>query len=175
MYRLVLTFASMTNYTVHRRAWSYSVWTLYIRVWASTSRVSGFQMTASHFKLAAKQKRQLRIVFAVQVPCGTQVISSSIWHWLAATGKICPLANSFQGFLCLQVYQLQPECTAKCEDLQYICTLDFKTHFKLVVFLGIRRGTMTSWLWIPKNTTNSIIIWTAKSILFSRSIHFPPF
>jgi hypothetical protein len=36
---------------------------------------------------AAKQKRRLRIVFAVQVPCGTQMISSSIWHWLAATGK----------------------------------------------------------------------------------------
>ncbi len=42
------------------------------------SRWSGFQM-------AAKQKRRLRIVFAVQVPCGTHMISSSIWHWLAAT------------------------------------------------------------------------------------------
>jgi hypothetical protein len=34
------------------------------------------------------QRRRLCIVFAVQVPCGTQMISSSIWHWLAATGKI---------------------------------------------------------------------------------------
>ncbi len=28
---------------------------------------------------------------------------------------------------------------------------------------------------IPKTTTNSIVIWTAKSNLFSCSIHFPPF
>jgi hypothetical protein len=26
---------------------------------------------------------------------------------------------------------------AKCEDWQYSCTLGFKSHFKLVVFLGI--------------------------------------
>jgi hypothetical protein len=40
-----------------------------------------------------------------------------------------------------KVYHLQCQCTAKCEDLQYICTLDFKTHFKLVEFLGSRTGT----------------------------------
>ncbi len=33
-----------STYTVHHRAWTYSVCTLYVRVWASTSRVSGFQM-----------------------------------------------------------------------------------------------------------------------------------
>ncbi len=47
--------------------------------------------------------------------------------------------NQFQHCSAYRVYHLQ--CTAKCEDLQYICTLDFKTHFKLVVFLGIRTGT----------------------------------
>ncbi len=34
---------------------------------------------------------------------------------------------------------------------------------------------ITSSLWIPKNTSNSTVIWTAKSILFACSIHFPPF
>jgi hypothetical protein len=59
---------------------------------------------------------------------------------LLASHPFCP--NSFLGFLCLQVYQLQ--CTAKCEDEQYNCTLDFNSiyeAFKLVVFLGIRTGT----------------------------------
>ncbi len=37
------------------------------------------------------------------------------------------------------------------------------------------RLDMTSSLWIPKNTTNSIVIWMAKSIIFSCLIHFPPF
>ncbi len=48
-------------------------------------RLDAASRTAS--RLAAKQKRRLRIVFAVQVPCGTQMISSSIWRWLAATEK----------------------------------------------------------------------------------------
>jgi hypothetical protein len=29
---------------------------------------------------------------------------------------------------------------AKCDDWQYSCTLGFQSHFKLVMFLGIRTG-----------------------------------
>ncbi len=43
-------------YNVHRRAWSYSVWTLYVRVWASTSRVSGFQMGRQPGAASAAQR-----------------------------------------------------------------------------------------------------------------------
>jgi hypothetical protein len=42
--------------------------------------------------------------------------------------------NSISALFCLQVYHLQ--LLAKCEGWQYSCTLDFKSHFKLVVFLG---------------------------------------
>ena len=40
------------------------------------------------------------------------------------------------------MYQLQ--CTAKCSIWQYICALGFKTHFKLVVILGIMITCETS-------------------------------
>jgi hypothetical protein len=59
---------------------------------------------------------------------------------LLASHPVCQI--SFLEFLCLQVYQLH--CTAKCEDLQYICTLDFKKHYKLHVFLEIRTGMSCS-------------------------------
>jgi hypothetical protein len=56
-----------------------------------------------------------------------------------ASRPVCQ--NSISALFCLQVYHLQ--CTCQCEDWQYSCTLGFKSHFKLVVFLGIRTGT--SW------------------------------
>ncbi len=52
-------------------------------------------------------------------------------HWF----PVCP--NSVLGFLCLQVYQLQ--CTAKCEDLLYICTLNLNSiqeAFKVTCVFG---------------------------------------
>jgi hypothetical protein len=53
-----------STYRVHRRAWSYSVWTLYIRVWTSTSRVSGFQMLelelGTHTETRRRRRRRRR-------------------------------------------------------------------------------------------------------------------
>ncbi len=72
-------------------------------------------------RLAAKQKRRLHIVFAVKVPCGTQMISSSIWHWLAATGKkinlyFCGLSNGL--FLNLGATCFCSEWQARANRLQ---------------------------------------------------------
>ncbi len=66
------------------------------------------------------------------------------------------------------MYQLQ--CTAKCEDLQYICTLDFKTHFKLVVFLD--QNGQGDVMWNVPQTWNtivsSILAWTVLPVILKR-------